>query len=75
MELSHIRGHAPAPYNHLVQLMRQHALLFYFLIAFGLTWAYEVLVFGILRFPFDWIWVLLLTLVGPTLAARTPFFA
>ena len=36
MELSHIRGYAPAPSHHLVQIMRQHPLLFYFLIAFGL---------------------------------------
>ncbi len=68
MELSPIRGHATDPTNRLVQLMRQHPLLFYFLITFGLTWAYELLVFGILRLPFDWIWLLLLTL-GPTLAA------
>jgi uncharacterized protein len=68
MELSHIRGHVTVPSNHLVQIMRQHPLVFYFLIAFGLSWVYELLVFGILRFPFDWIWVLLLTF-GPTLAA------
>ena len=68
MELSHIRGYATAPSHHLVQIMRQHPLVFYFLIAFGLSWAYELLVFGILRLPFDWMWVLLLTL-GPTVAA------
>lgn len=71
MELSPIRGQATAPSNHLVQLMRQHPLLFYFVITFGLTWAYELLVFGVLHFPFSssWLWPLLLTLVGPTLAA------
>lgn len=67
MELSRIRGQAPAPSNHLVQLMRQHPLLFYFLIAYGLSWAYELLVFGVLRLPLEWFW--LLTLVGPTMAA------
>jgi uncharacterized protein len=71
MELSHIRGIAPVPSNHLVQIMRQHPLLFYFLIVFGLTWAYELLVFGVLHIPFSssLLWPLLLTLVGPTLAA------
>ncbi len=69
MELSNTRGIAPAPSNRLVQIMRQHPLLFYFLITFGLTWAYEVLVFGVLHLPLDWLWALLLTLVGPTLAA------
>jgi CAAX protease family protein len=71
MELSHPRGIAPAPSNHLVQIMRQHPLLFYFLIAFGLSWAYELLVFGVLHISFSssMLWPLLLTLVGPTLAA------
>lgn len=70
MELSHIGGQAPAPSNHLVQLMRQHPLLFYFLLAYGLSWAYELLVFGVLRFPLEWIWPFtLLTLIGPTMAA------
>jgi len=69
MELSHTRDIAPVPSNRLVQLMRQHPLWCYFLIAFGLTWAYELLVFGVLHAPFDLLWTLLLTLVGPTLAA------
>jgi membrane protease YdiL (CAAX protease family) len=51
--------------------MRQHPLWCYFLIAFGLTWAYELLVFGVLHISFSSsvLWPLLLTLVGPTLAA------
>jgi len=69
MELSHTRGQATAPSNRLVQFMRQHPLLCYFLIVFGLTWAYELLAFGVLHTPFDLLWVLILTLVGPTLAA------
>ena len=69
MELSRIRGQAPAPSNHLVQLMRQHPLLFYFLLAYGLSWACELLVFGVLRLPLEWIWPFtLVTLVGPTMA-------
>ena len=71
MELSPIRGEATAPSNRLVQILRQHPLVSYFLIAFGLTWAYEVLVFGVLHIDFysSVFWPLLLTLVGPTLAA------
>jgi membrane protease YdiL (CAAX protease family) len=71
MELSTTRGHSIGPFHHLVQLMRQHPLLFYFVIAFGLTWAYELLVFGVLHIPFSSsvLWPLLLTLIGPTLAA------
>jgi membrane protease YdiL (CAAX protease family) len=69
MELSRIRGQAPAPSNHLVQLMRQHPLLFFFLLAYGLSWAYELLVFGVLRVPFQLFTFLPLTLVGPTMAA------
>jgi membrane protease YdiL (CAAX protease family) len=42
----------------------------YFLIAFGVTWTFEALVYGVLHIPFDWVWgTLLLTLAGPTLAA------
>jgi membrane protease YdiL (CAAX protease family) len=68
MELSHTRGITPAPTNHLVQIMRQHPLLCYFLLAFGLSWAYELLVFGVLHAPFSMLWALLFTF-GPTLAA------
>jgi len=51
-----------------MQLTRQHPLLCYFLLAFGLTWAYELLVFGVLHASFSEFWVLLFTF-GPTLAA------
>ena len=69
MELSRIRGQAPAPSNHLVQLMRQHPLLFYFLLAYGLSWACVLLVFVVLRLPLEWMWPFtLVTLVGPTMA-------
>lgn len=65
MELSQSGDRASAPSNHLLQIMRQHPVLFYFLIAFGLTWADELLVFGVLHIPFTLWWILLLTL-GPT---------
>ena len=69
MELSRIRGQAPAPSNHLVQLMRQHPLVFYFLLAYGLSWAYELLVFGVLRVPFQLFTFLPVILLGPTMVA------
>jgi membrane protease YdiL (CAAX protease family) len=72
MELSNTRGQATAPSNSLVQMMRRHPLLFFFLIAFGFTWAYELIVYGILHThpSFLWQWPLTLVLtLGPTLAA------
>ena len=49
--------------------MRQHPLLFYFLLAYGLSWACVLLVFGVLRLPLEWMWPFtLVTLVGPTMA-------
>jgi uncharacterized protein len=71
MELSPIRGQATSPSNRLVQLLRRYPLLCYFLLAFAISWAYELLVFGVLHLPFSssLLWPLLLTLVGPTLAA------
>jgi uncharacterized protein len=49
MELSPIRGQATGPTKRLVQFMRQHPLLCYFLIALGFSWAYELIVVGILH--------------------------
>ncbi len=49
MELSPIRGKAMSPTNHLVQFMRQHPLLCYFLIAYAFSWAYEGLVIRVLH--------------------------
>ena len=49
MELSNTRGQATSPSNRLVQMMRRHPLVFFFLMAFSFTWAYEVIVFGVLR--------------------------
>jgi len=73
MELSPIRGQATSPTNRLVQFMRQHPLLCYFLIAYAFSWAYELIVWGILHAPTSWPWSVLvnlaMTLLGPTLAA------
>jgi membrane protease YdiL (CAAX protease family) len=71
MELSNTRGQSTGPSNRLVQVLRRHPLFFYFLLAFGFTWAYELLVLRVLHPP-SLLWSLLLTLVwtlGPTLAA------
>jgi membrane protease YdiL (CAAX protease family) len=57
------------PSNHLAQRLRERPLLFFVLLTFGATWAYETLVFGILRIPITEFWAtFLLLLVGPTMA-------
>lgn len=62
--------HAVVPSNQLAQRLRQRPLLFFFLLTFGATWAYEALVFGILHTSIDEVWAtLLLLLVGPAMAA------
>ncbi len=71
MELSNTWGQSTTPSHRLVQLMRRHPLLFYFLLAFGFTWAYELTVYRVLLTPSS-PWGVLLTLaliLGPTLAA------
>jgi hypothetical protein len=71
MELSNTRGPSTGPSNRLPQVLRRHPLVFYFLLAFGFTWAYELLVLRVLHPP-SLLWSLLLTFVwtlGPTLAA------
>ncbi len=42
MELSHIPGQATAPSSHLLQFMRRHPLVSYFVLAYGLTWLGEL---------------------------------
>jgi membrane protease YdiL (CAAX protease family) len=74
MELANTRGQATGPTNHVVQLMRQHPLLFYFLIAYAFSWTYEVLVFGVLHTPINALWLInalwnMPLSLGPTLAA------
>jgi membrane protease YdiL (CAAX protease family) len=71
MELSPTRGQATGPSNRLVQLLRHHPLVSYFLLAFGFAWAYDLTVFRVLHPPsLPWGVLLFLGLtLGPTLAA------
>jgi membrane protease YdiL (CAAX protease family) len=70
MELSPTQDQAMVSPNHLAQRLRKRPLLYYFLITFGATWAYEALVFGILHVPISEFWAtFLLLLVGPAMAA------
>jgi len=68
MEPLNTRGLAMAPSNSLSQTMRRHPLFFYFLIAFGFTWVYELLVYRILHLPLLPVGVPL-AIVGPTAAS------
>jgi len=51
-----------------VQYMRQHPILSYFLLAFGLSWAYAILVLLLWHLPLL-PWGIPLPFVGPTLSA------
>lgn len=53
----------------LISHVKRHPLLWYFLLAFGLTWMCHTLVLGILRLPFDGGAAGLGSFAGPTLAA------
>jgi len=66
MELSNTRGQATSPSNRLVQMMRRHPLLCYFLLAFCLTWAFELLAL-LLWHPYHGMAPILL--LGPALSA------
>ncbi len=72
MELSHTRGQATAPSNRLVQIMRRHPLLFFFLLAFAFTWACEIplVVIWHQAMPGPWL-VLSPTLAGLVMAGIT----
>lgn len=48
--------------------LRQHPLLFYFLIAFGFTWAYVLVFLVLLRVPLN-LWTNIPIILGPTVAA------
>jgi hypothetical protein len=43
MELLNTRGQSTAPSNRLVQMLRHHPLVFFFLLAFGLLLSSQVL--------------------------------
>jgi CAAX protease family protein len=66
------RGQAMGPSNRLVKLLHRYPLVFYFLLAFGFSWAYELTVYRVLLTPGFSLRGLLLDLgftLGPTLAA------
>lgn len=64
MELSNTRGQSTAPSNRLVQAMRRHPLLFYFLLAFAFTWVWVIPTTAIYHQSMNGPWVI----IGPTLA-------
>lgn len=69
MELANTRGQSTVPSNRLMQMMRHHPLVFYFLLAIGISWVYELLVFGVLYHAGWSLWGILVWTLGPTLAA------
>ncbi len=67
------KGQASGPARRVAQVMRHHPTVSYFVLALGLTWLYEVTVFGLLHVPFM-LWSgaasgIVLGLVGPTASA------
>jgi membrane protease YdiL (CAAX protease family) len=69
MELLTTRGQATSPSNRLVQVMRRHPLLCYFLLAFGLTWAFELPVLLLLHPSDPYHGMAPILLLGPALSA------
>lgn len=68
MDILNISGQSMAPSKGLLPLMRSHPLFFFYLIAFGLTWSYEVIVLLLLHLSLI-PWIIPAPLLGPTLAA------
>ena len=68
MEPLHTRGLLMTPSNSLSHIMRRYPLFFYFLLAFGFAWGYELIVYGILHLPLLPVGVLL-AIVGPAAAS------
>jgi len=72
MEPLHTPGQSMTLSNRLSHIMRRYPLFFYFLLAFGFTWTYELTVYRILLTPGFSLREVLLDLgftLGPTLAA------
>jgi len=72
MEPLHTSGLLMTVSNHLSHIMRRYPLFFYFLLAFGFSWAYELTVYRALFTPSLSLRGVLLDLgftLGPTLAA------
>ncbi len=68
MELSNTGGKATAPSNSLLQLMRRHPLFFFFLMALGFTWVYELVFIVLLHLPLGTA-VIPGQIIGPTFSA------
>lgn len=68
MEISNVSGQAMAGSNLLSQVMRRHPLSFFFLMAFGFTWVYELVFLVLLHLPLT-PWDIPGLIVGPTLSA------
>lgn len=68
MDILNVSGQSMVPSRGLLPLMRGHPLFFFYLIAFSLTWIYEVSVLLLLHLPLI-PWIIPAPLLGPTLAA------
>jgi membrane protease YdiL (CAAX protease family) len=68
MKISSSPGQSASPSNRLSQVMRQHPLSFFFLLAFGLSWIYGVIILVLLHLP-ALPWAVPAPLMGPTLSA------
>ncbi len=68
MDILNVSGQSMVHSKGLLPLMRSYPLLFFYLIAFGLTWIYEVIVLLLLHLSLI-PWVIPAPLLGPTLAA------
>ena len=72
MENSQESAQPAGPSRRLPEIIRQHPLLFYFLMAFAFSWAYEVIAYGVFhpqRMVVRGLLQIPLTFVGPTLSA------
>lgn len=68
MEISPHVGKPLTRTNSLLHLMRQHPLFFYFVMAIGFSWFYELPLIVLLHLPLM-PWLIPVPIVGPTLAA------
>jgi len=68
MKVSSSPDQSTIPSNSLSEVMRHHPLSFFFLITFGVSWIYEVIILALLRLP-PLPWAVPAPLVGPTLSA------
>lgn len=68
MEISPHLGKPLTQAKNLPHLMRQHPLFFYFVMAIGFSWVYELPLINLLHLPLM-PWLIPVPIVGPTLAA------